>query len=218
MNDPLIQRTVAFVKETLKNAEGGHDWYHVERVHGIAKKMAEGEGADLGVVELAALLHDIADSKFHGGDESLGPRMARAFLEGEGVAPETIGPVVDIIGTMSFRNSFQGGSHQGKSLEFKIVRDADRLDAMGAIGIARAFSYGGHKNRALYDPDIAYRMDMTKEEYKNSTGATINHFHEKLLLLKDGMYTPTGKRLAAKRHDFMLEFLDRFYKEWQGEE
>jgi uncharacterized protein len=211
----IIEHTIRFVKEQLKNAEGGHDWFHIERVYKIALLIAKEEKCDLEVVKLAALLHDIADSKFHNGDESVGPKTARTFLEAQNVKEETILHVIAIIENISFK----GGNfdQQFHSKELEIVQDADRLDAIGAIGIARTFNYGGFKNRALYDPEIAPNLSMSKEEYKKSEAPTINHFYEKLLLLKDKMNTETGKKIAKKRHDFMIHFLAQFYAEWEGE-
>ena len=215
--EALIRRCAEFVQRTLKNAEGGHDWFHIQRVFNTSKMILQEEmAADSTVVKLAALSHDIADPKFHQGDESIGPAMAQRFLEEEGVKRELIDRVVEIVKGMSYRNSLDKIPRKNPSLEFQIVQDADRLDAMGAIGIARAFSYGGHKNRALYDPNVPYKKGMTKEEYKNSGAPTINHFHEKLLLLKDGMHTKVAKRMALERHAFMLEFLERFHSEWEG--
>ena len=212
--DDIIQRTITHVKAELANAEGGHDWWHKHRVWNTAKNILTQEEADAMTVELAALLHDIADSKFHGGDESIGPRKAQEFLLSINIDHSTIEHVVNIIRHMSFKSShFEQGFN---SKELMIVQDADRLDAIGAIGIARAFSYGGFKNRALFDPDIMPNTNMTKEEYKNSTAPTINHFYEKLLLLKAKMNTEAGKALAQKRHDFMVEYLEQFYSEWEG--
>jgi uncharacterized protein len=210
----LINKTIAFVKAQLKNAEGGHDWFHIERVYKNALLIAKEESCNLEVVQLAALLHDIADSKFHNGDETIGPRTAKNFLEQENVCKETIAHVLAIIENISFK----GGNfeQQFHSKELDIVQDADRLDAIGAIGIARTFNYGGFKNRAIYDPEIKPNLSMSKEEYKNTTAPTINHFYEKLLLLKDKMNTPTGKKIAAKRHTFMELFLNQFYNEWEG--
>jgi uncharacterized protein len=198
----LIDITKAFVKAQLARAEGGHDWFHIERVYNNAMLIAKGEECDLEVVQLGALLHDIADSKFHDGDETVGPSMAWQFLAAQNVPEETIIHVVNIIENISFK----GGNHEMKfhSTELDIVQDADRLDALGAIGIARAFNYGGFKNRTLYDPAIAPNLNMTKEEYKASTAPTLNHFHEKLLLLKDRMNTPTGKAIAEGRHQYMV--------------
>ena len=211
----LIEQTIYFVKKTLDGAEGGHDWFHIERVFNNSRLIAAGEQADIEIVELGALLHDIADSKFHGGDESVGPRIASDFLRSQNVAEEIVDHVVKIIENISFK----GGNTAQKftSLELDIVQDADRLDAIGAIGIARCFNYGGFKGRALYDPEIKPNLNMTKEEYKASTAPTINHFYEKLLLLKDRMNTETGRRIAADRHAFMVKFLDHFFSEWNGE-
>ncbi|MEM9076817.1 MAG: HD domain-containing protein [Bacteroidota bacterium] len=210
----LINETVAFVKETLEGAEGGHDWFHIERVFKIAKKIAKEENADTLTIQLAALLHDIADPKFYDGDEEIGPKMATDFLKSQKVAEETVEHVSNIIRYMSFKNSLDLTKVPFSSKELQVVQDADRLDAIGAIGIARTFNYGGFKNRALYDPEIKPNLNMTKEEYKKSTAPTINHFYEKLLLLKDQMNTSGGKKIAEERHQFMLDFLDQFYKEW----
>lgn len=211
----LIDKTIAFVKEKLDNAEGGHDWFHIERVYKNSILIAQEEDCDIMVVKLGALLHDIADSKFHDGDETIGPKTARAFLESENVFEETINHVINIIENISFK----GGNFENKfsSKELEIVQDADRLDAIGAIGIARTFNYGGFKNRALYDPSIAPNLNMSQEEYKNSNSPTLNHFYEKLLLLKDKMNTATGKKIALERHKYMENFLSQFYAEWEGE-
>src|ERR1043165_2557148 len=197
----IIEQTVAHVKLTLSGAEGGHDWWHIHRVWKTAQYIATAEHADELVVSLGALLHDIADSKFHNGDETIGPRMARQWLESLGVKEATIQHVENIISHISFK----GGNHQQafKSKELDIVQDADRLDAIGAIGIARAFNYGGFKNRPLHDPTVPPNMTMSKEEYKNNQAPTINHFYEKLLLLKDRMNTETGRKLAMQRLGFM---------------
>ncbi|MGN7513599.1 MAG: HD domain-containing protein [Allomuricauda sp.] len=216
--DQLINHTIAFVKGELKNAEGGHDWFHIERVYNTSKLLLEHEKGDSLIVELAALLHDIADPKFHDGDENIGPKMARNFLESQSVDEKTIEHVVNIIKHMSFKNSLEKDGTRFSSRELYIVQDADRLDAIGAIGIARAFNYGGFKNRELYNPAVPPQPNMTKEEYKKSTAPTINHFYEKLLLLKDKMNTETGKKLAEERHLFMLKYLEQFYKEWNGKE
>lgn len=211
----IIQDTIKFVKNTLIGAEGGHDWFHIERVWKNAKFIASKEiGSNLLVVELAALLHDIADSKFNGGDEKIGPRKAREFLESMNLQAIHINHVVAIIENISFKGGHNQRTHE--SLELAIVQDADRLDAIGAIGIARTFNYGGFKNRTIYDPEIKPNPGLSKEEYKNSTSPTINHFYEKLLLLKDLMNTRTGKELAQKRHDYMEDFLEQFYAEWNG--
>jgi uncharacterized protein len=210
----MLDETVAFVKKTLANAEGGHDWWHTYRVWQNAKHIGKQENVDMQVVELAALLHDIADAKFHDGDESVGPERATEFLGSLGVEADTIAHVVNIIRHMSFKNSFE--ENTWTSPEMQVLQDADRLDAIGAIGIARAFSYGGYKGRAFYDPAIPPDLQMTKEAYKKSTAPTINHFYEKLLLLKDGMHTSAGKAMAAERHKFMEIYLGQFYKEWEG--
>ena len=211
----IIDKTIFFVKQQLENAEGGHDWFHIERVYKNSILIAQEEDCDLTVVKLGALLHDIADSKFHDGDETIGPKTARTFLESENVFEETINHVINIIENISFK----GGNFENKfsSKELEIVQDADRLDAIGAIGIARTFNYGGFKNRALYDPSIAPNLNMSKEEYKNSDAPTLNHFYEKLLLLKDKMNTATGKKIALERHKYMENFLSQFYAEWEGE-
>ncbi len=211
----IIAKTIAFVKETLATAEAGHDWFHIERVYKTAQKINQKEKADELIVALAALLHDIADSKFNNGDEEIGPRKAGEFLEHIGVDTEVINEVKLIIKNLSFKASL--GEINYSSKELNVVQDADRLDAIGAIGIARAFTYGGFKNRVLYDPEIKPNLNMSKEEYKNTTAPTINHFYEKLLLLKDLMKTPTGKAMAQKRHEFMLSYLSQFYAEWEGE-
>jgi len=215
IHSEIVNKTILFVKDKLENAEGGHDWFHIERVFKNALQIAEGEVCDTNVVQLAALLHDIADSKFHNGDETIGPKIARKFLENENVAVAIIEHVINIIENISFK----GGNTQKtfSSIELDIVQDADRLDAIGAIGIARAFNYGGFKNRPLYNPNIAPNLSMSKEEYKNSQAPTLNHFYEKLLLLKDKMNTKTGKQIAQERHLFMEGFLSQFYAEWDGE-
>ncbi|WP_316807581.1 HD domain-containing protein [Pedobacter agri] len=209
-----IQKTIDFVKETLAHAEAGHDWFHIERVFKTAQNINQKENGNQLVVAFAALLHDIADPKFNNGDETLGPNMAAAFLESIPVDQEIIDHVKLIIQNMSFKNSFDQNTFTSK--EMQIVQDADRLDAIGAIGIARAFTYGGFKNRVLYDPAIKPEQHLNKESYKNTTAPTINHFYEKLLLLKDMMNTEAGKAIAEERHHFMEQYLDHFYKEWEG--
>jgi uncharacterized protein len=211
----IIQKTIEYVKVTLAEAEGGHDWWHIERVWKLSKTIAQKEEVDLFVVELGALLHDIADSKFHDGDETLGPKKAQAFLNDLGVDQATIIHVVQIIENISFK----GGKEKQafKSPELDVVQDADRLDAIGAIGIARAFNYGGHKGREIYNPNIAPKVDITKKEYKNSTAPSLNHFYEKLLLLRERMNTSTGKLMAEHRHQFLEQYLEEFYQEWNGE-
>ncbi len=210
-----IEKTIAFVKEQLANAEGGHDWFHIQRVLNNAMLIAKNEDVDMFIVQLGALLHDIADSKFHNGDETVGPKVAREFLMELNLDAAIIEHVIKIIENISFA----GGNELQKfnSLELDVIQDADRLDAIGAIGIARTFNYGGFKNRAMYDPEIQPNLEMTKEEYKASNAPTINHFYEKLLLLKDKMNTKTGQRIATDRHKFMVQFLEQFYAEWDGE-
>ena len=216
MNDSgIVNKTILFVKAKLENAEGGHDWFHIERVYKNAILIADGEVCDDTVLKLGALLHDIADSKFHNGDETIGPKMAREFLASNDVDETTIQHVINIIENISFK----GGNTEKlfSSIELNIVQDADRLDAIGAIGIARTFNYGGFKNRPLYNPNIAPNLHMSKEEYKSSEAPTLNHFYEKLLLLKDKMNTETGKKIAQERHRYMEGFLSQFYAEWDGE-
>ena len=215
IKEDIIDKTILFVKEKLENAEGGHDWFHIERVYKNAVLISKNEACDATIVRLGALLHDIADSKFHNGDETVGPTVAREFLESENAAEETIAHVINIIENISYK----GGNFEKKfsSIELDIVQDADRLDAIGAIGIARTFNYGGFKNRTIYDPKIAPKTKMSKEEYKNNDSPTLNHFYEKLLLLKDKMNTVTGKQIAQERHKYMEGFLSQFYAEWEGE-
>ena len=210
-----ITLTINFVKEKLEGAEAGHDWFHIERVWKLSKKIAEKEGGNLEVIELSALLHDIADPKFHNGDETLALKISKDFLEEIHVEGELIEQVLFVIKNISFKNRAE--APENPPLELQIVQDADRLDAIGAIGIARTFNFGGFKNNLMYHPEIKPNLGMNKEEYKKSNGTTINHFYEKLLLLKDLMNTETAKKIASERHDFMLKFLDEFYKEWNVE-
>jgi uncharacterized protein len=213
-SNDIINNTIIFVKETLADAEGGHDWFHIERVYKNAILIAKKEPVDEFIVSLGALLHDIADSKFHNGDETIGPKKAREFLFKQNVDSTIIEHVINIIDNISFKGGNE--AQKFKSPELDVVQDADRLDAIGAIGIARCFNYGGFKNRSLYNPDIKPNLNMTKAEYKSSNAPTINHFYEKLLLLKDRMNTKSGKQIAQERHDYMLTFLDQFYNEWEG--
>jgi len=214
--EKVITNCISFVKKELQNAEGGHDWFHIERVFKNTILIAKAEKVDVFVVSLAALLHDIADPKFNNGDEKIGPKKAKQFLIDENVPKKISIHVINIIKHMSFKNSFDKNLQNFKTKEFEVVQDADRLDAIGAIGIARCFNYGGFKNRPLYNPEIIPNLTMTKEEYKNSTAPTINHFYEKLLLLKDKMNTETGKQIATDRHLFMEKYLEQFYNEWNG--
>lgn len=209
--DSIIEQTILFVKKTLAGAEAGHDWFHIDRVYKNALAINAVEKADELIVALAALLHDIADAKFNNGDEEVGPRIAGDFLSTLGLEQHNVDHVLQIIRNLSYKSSL--GVVTFCSAELNVVQDADRLDALGAIGIARAFTYGGYKNRVLYDPDIKPQLNMTKEEYKNSKAPTINHFYEKLLLLKDLMKTEEGRKIAGQRHDFMLTYLDQFFSE-----
>ncbi|MCK5637459.1 MAG: HD domain-containing protein [Flavobacteriaceae bacterium] len=215
-NSEIINQTIQFVKITLQGAEGGHDWFHIERVWKNAKLIAKEENVDLFIVELGALLHDIADAKFYDGDESIGPKKAKKFLTSIGINETIIQHIVNIIDNISYKNSLESSSKKFNSKELDVIQDADRLDAIGAIGIARAFNYGGFKNREIYNPKISTDLNLSKEAYKKSNAPTINHFYEKLLLLKDKMNTNSGKQLAEKRHAFMEQYLNQFYKEWEG--
>ena len=208
----IIENTIDFVKEKLQGAEAGHDWYHIERVWKLSKKIAVNIDCNLLVVELGALLHDIADPKFHNGDETIAPKVAAEFLNNLRVEQKVIEEVIFVINNISFKNRKEVKGEL--PIELQIVQDADRIDAIGAIGIARTFNFGGYKNNLMYDPDILPNLNQTKEEYKKSNGTTINHFYEKLLLLKDMLNTDSAKVLAEERHQFMLSFLDQFYKEW----
>lgn len=207
----IIDQTVQFVRRTLQEAEGGHDWWHIHRVWNNAKLIAKTEQADLLIVELAALLHDIADSKFHNGNEEIGPLTAATFLKSIDIDDDVIEHITQIIRHMSFKAGFDEKIFY--TTEMGIVQDADRLDALGAIGIARTFSYGGFKGREIYNPDIPPNLHMSKEEYKSSAAPSINHFYEKLLMLKDKMNTATGRQIAEQRHHFMLQYLQQFYTE-----
>lgn len=215
MNTQAIAAIASEVKVRFENEGTGHDWWHIYRVWKLAERLSADEAADPEIVSLAALLHDIADWKFHGGDESAGPTEARKMLEVEGVAEETIAAVCDIIAHVSFKgaNSTVDTMH---TIEGKVVQDADRLDAIGAIGIARTFAFGGHKGRPLYDPESPFRPNLSKEEYMQGSGTTVNHFYEKLLLIKDRLNTDGARKIAHERHAFMEEFLARFYDEWEG--
>jgi len=214
MNQQIIDQTAEHIRRKLSGEGSGHDWWHVYRVWKNALSIGRLEHADMFVVELAALLHDIADWKFHDGNEDIGPQMAREWLEKLSVDEHIITHVCQIIKDVSFKGA--GVQTPMKTLEGKVVQDADRLDAIGAIGIARAFAYGGSKGREMYDPSIKPEMHGSFEQYKNSKGHTINHFYEKLLLLKNLMNTNTAKEIAQKRHRLMVEFLIEFFNEWEG--
>lgn len=212
--EKIIENTVNFVQNELKDAEGGHDWWHIYRVWKLAEHIAEEENADLFIVRMGSLLHDIADSKFNDGDEEIGPKKAVQFMMNLNLNNKIIEHIEAIIRNISFHKTFE--EKKFDSLELRVIQDADRLDAIGAIGIARAFNYGGHKNFKLYDPGIEPDLHMDKETYKKSDAPTINHFYEKLFLLKDMMNTSTGKKLAEDRHAFMKSFVDQFMNEWEG--
>lgn len=211
----LIAATVEYVRQTLAGDSSGHDWWHIDRVRRSACRLANAEGADVVVTELAALLHDIADWKFHGGDETAGPRTARIWLEKNDVDAAVTEHVCGIIAGLSYKGA--GVATDMPTLEGRCVQDADRLDAIGAIGIARAFAFGGHFGRPIYDPEQPPELHGTFAAYKSKGGPSINHFYEKLLLLKDRMQTPTGKQLAAERHQFLETFLQQFFAEWNAE-
>ncbi len=216
MANGIVNDTVLFVKETLAGAEGGHDWHHIERVWKMARHIQEREGkGDRLTIELAALLHDISDAKFNGGDHDRGSRMAHDFLIRNRVDRDRASHIRSIIKHLSYKGGFPQDSIH--SMEFQIVQDADRLDAMGAIGIARAFNYGGYKHRAIHDPSRSLQEYADSGAYHRSDAPTINHFYEKLLKLKDLMNTRTGRELALERHQYMLDFLETFFREWDPE-
>lgn len=210
----IISLTAEYVKDTLTTAEGGHDWWHIYRVWKMAARIAQTEDVDQETVELAALLHDIADPKFYDGDETIGPRTAKEYLESQKVETTIVENVVNIISHMSFKNSLEVQRFTSKEME--VVQDADRLDAIGAVGIARVFSFGGFKGNPIHDPTMKPKLNMTKAEYKKSNGSSLNHFYEKLFLLKDKMNTKTGKAIAVSRHEYMRSYVDRFCDEFEG--
>lgn len=214
MDSKIIRQTEKFVQSKLQGECSGHDWWHVYRVWKNSVYIGREENADLFVIQLAALLHDIADWKFHEGNENIGPEIAREWLEKIHVDEDTISQVFEIIKDISFKGA--GVKTPMKTIEGMVVQDADRLDAIGAIGIGLAFAYGGYKGTEMYNPDIKPVMHQSFEQYKNNKGSTINHFYEKLLLLRDLMNTKTAKEIAEDRHKFMEQFLDRFFKEWEG--
>ena len=210
----VIMQTEAYIRKTLEGDGTGHDWWHICRVRNIALTIAREEKADLYIVELGALLHDVADWKFHEGNTSVGPRKAREWLSSLQVDPRVIDAVAHIVEYVSFKGA--GVASAMNTLEGKVVQDADRLDAIGALGIARCFAYGGSKGRALYNPELQAEMHASFEAYKNNTSSSVHHFYEKLLLLKDRMNTATGKQLAEQRHHYMEQYLKQFYAEWRG--
>jgi uncharacterized protein len=213
MNE-LIEKVAQFIKDKFEENEGSHDWHHIERVWKLSKIIQEKEGGDLLVIELAALLHDVSDHKYNGGNWNAGSELTREILFKLDASLEVTSRVVAVVSQVSFKGAKVSDSTD--SIEAQIVQDADRLDAIGAIGIARAFAYGGSKNRPLYVPDVAPVLHQTADEYKNSVSHTVNHFYEKLFLLKDRMHTQTAKNLARERHFFMEEFLSQFYSEWKS--
>jgi len=210
----ILQKTADHVKELFSGEGSGHDWWHIYRVWQLAKHIGEKEGADMFVVELAALLHDIADFKFHGGDVTAGPRVARAWMEKLNVEEDIIAHICEIITNLSYKGAKVENKISTK--EGCVVQDADRIDAIGAVGIARTFAYSEHAGHTMHDPESKIQLHESFEAYKNHKGTTINHFYEKLLLLKDRMNTETAKQLAQDRHEYMKQFLERFYQEWDG--
>lgn len=213
--ETLLASITEDVRKKFEGEGTGHDWWHIKRVTQLAVRIGTEEGADATVVELAALLHDIDDWKFNGGDDEAGSRAAALLLKKHGADDALTETVCDIIDRVSFKGA--GVKDDMPSLEGRCVQDADRLDALGAIGIARAFAYGGSKARPLYDPNVKPVLHATKKAYISSEGTTLNHFDEKLFLLKDRMHTATGKRFAEQRHARMKEFYDQFLNEWNGE-
>ncbi|HSQ87513.1 HD domain-containing protein [Romboutsia sp.] len=207
----IIKKTKEFVKEKLYGEGSGHDWWHIERVYNMSKFLASKENANNFIVEMTALLHDIDDWKFSKGNET-NTYVTEEFLKSVNVDKEDIGNIINIIKTMSFKGGIVDSSQC--TLEGMVVQDADRLDAIGAIGVARTFAYGGYKNSQMYDPSIKPMEFESLEEVKNVKNHTINHFYEKLLKLKDLMNTETAKEIAIRRHKFMKQFLDEFYYEW----
>lgn len=212
----IIDKTFSYVKDALGGEGSGHDWWHVYRVWKTAQHIALLEkNVDIQIVELAALLHDIADWKFNNGDVRAGSRVARVWLQKQNFPEEKTKHICEIIEETSFKGA--GVKFKMRTKEGMVVQDADRLDAIGAIGIARTFAYGGYSDREIYNPNIKPEMHVTFEQYKTSKSTTINHFYEKLLLLKDLMNTETARKIAEQRHKYMKNYLDRFYKEWSGE-
>lgn len=210
----LVERIESIVKETLEADASGHDWYHINRVVQNAKHLQTLEGGDALTIEIAALLHDISDHKLNGGILNDGGRVSKEILLKEGASPDFADKVARIVDSVSFKGA--DVKDKAETLEAKIVQDADRLDAIGAIGIARAFAYGGAKGQAMYDPRLDPTMHTTFEDYVNSKTTSINHFHEKLLLLKDRLHTAAAKKIGQERHEFMEAFLKQFDREWNS--
>ena len=215
MKEEVIKQALAYVRELLEGEGSGHDWWHIKRVFDLSNTIAKNyPKADLFIVQLGALLHDIGDHKFHNGDHTVGPKMVTNWLQKHGVEEHVVSKVVNIVKEISYKGAEV--ETPMSSIEGEIVQDADRLDAIGAIGIARTFAYGGNKNREMHNPDVKPEIHSDFETYKKTTGPTINHFHEKLLLLKDRMNTDFGKKLALQRHQYMEQFLEEFFAEWDG--
>ncbi|MFA6429562.1 MAG: HD domain-containing protein [Patescibacteria group bacterium] len=214
MQESLVSATRAHVRSLMEQEGTGHDWWHVDRVRNTAVLIAREEDADVVIVELSALLHDIADWKFHNGDFEAGARVSRVWLESQQAEATVVDRVCDIVRHVSFKGA--GVADEMSTIEGKCVQDADRLDAIGAIGIARAFAYGGHRGRPIYDPEQTAEFHATVEAYKKRSASTIHHFYEKLLLMKDRLHTSAGKRLAEQRHAYLEQFLEQFYAEWEG--
>lgn len=211
--EQIIRETENFIRGKFIKEGSGHDWFHVERVRKMALRIAKTEGCDLFLTEMASLLHDLDDWKFKGPGEHVYSGTIQ-FLKDAGVGEPYAEKILQIIEDVSYRGA--GVETPVRSIEAAVVQDADRLDAMGAIGIARTFAYGGHKNRQIYDPEVKPVMHTSFGEYKNSEAPTINHFYEKLFLLKDRMNTSVARGIAEERHRFMAVFLDRFYGEWDA--
>lgn len=210
-----VEETIAFIKRIHSNAESGHDWWHTYRVLNTSRIISKNYSVNNLLIDLGALLHDIADAKFHKGDEEIGPAMAMKYLKTLDIEETLINKIIDIIRFISFKNK---DLKKPNFIEFKIIQDADRLDALGAIGIARAFSYGGYKRREMYNPDISPDINLSDEQYKKHKGPTINHFYEKLFMLKEMLNTPEAREIAEKRQNFMQMYLSQFYTEWKGED
>ncbi len=212
-NKEVINKTIDFVKDKLRGDSSGHDWWHIYRVWNMSKKLQEKEGGNLFIIEMAALLHDVGDWKFHEKEEE-GIDIIKNWLDQSDISESVKIRIVDIISNVSFKGS--GVKDKMESIEGKIVQDADRIDAIGAIGVARTFAFGGKFGNPMFDPNVKVKMHNNFEEYKNSKGTTINHFYEKLLLLKDRISTNTAKQIARERHSYMENFLKQFYDEWES--
>lgn len=215
MKKTWIEKTEEMVKERLSADSSGHDWWHISRVRILAIRIAKAEGADTFIVEMSALLHDICDWKFNKGNEKAGLVIVQTFLKSIELPSESQDKILEIIGAVSYKGA--GIKDEMSSLEGCVVQDADRLDALGAIGIARTFAYGGNHHQSMHEPELKPTMHSSFEEYKTKRSSSINHFYEKLFLLKDRMHTDTGKKMAISRHEYMQKFVDTFLLEWKGE-